>query len=71
MYNELFVTIIAENDKIMIDDWMSDAIDLLKFIEDYLFSKHNMNKKTNSNDNDSWQTIQLFFFIFIVKIYRR
>lgn len=46
MCNELFVAIIAENDKIMMDERLCTAMTYWNFIEDYLFSKHNMNKKT-------------------------
>lgn len=38
MYSQLFVAIIAEFDRIRIDERLPGAMNLPKFIEDYLFS---------------------------------
>lgn len=37
----------------MIEECLIKAMTYMNLLKDYLFSKHNMNEKTNSNDNDS------------------
>lgn len=43
--NDLFVETIAKYDRQMIIEWMYEAMDLLKFIEDYLFSNTQYEQK--------------------------
>lgn len=38
VHNKLFIAIAAEFDRLMIDERLSGAVHLPKFIEDYLFS---------------------------------
>lgn len=44
-----------------------EAMTYMNLLKYYLFSKHNMNEKTNSNDNDSWLIFPFLFFIVIHK----